>query len=87
MEVCDRALARGNEVTIRWVPAHSMVAGNGQADSYAKMAARRTAPCNVDDVPEALLTKASVSHMSRSATEAARLSIVDRQPRALEAPV
>ena len=70
MEVCDRVLAWENGVTIRWVPAQSKVAGNEQADSYAKMAARRTAPCNGDDVPEALLTEASLSHMSRSATEA-----------------
>ena len=70
MEVCDRALARDNEVTIHWVPAHCKVEGNEQADSYAKMTARRTALCNDDDVPEAPLTEASLSHMSRSATEA-----------------
>ena len=70
LEVCDRVLARENEVTIRWVPAHSRVAGNKQADSYTKIAARRTAPYNDDDVPEALMTEASLSHMSRSATEA-----------------
>jgi ribonuclease HI len=52
MEVCDRVLARDNEVTIRWVPAHSRVEGNEQADSYAKAAARRTAPCNDEEVPE-----------------------------------
>ena len=71
MEVCDRARACDNEVTIRWVPTHSGVAGNEQADSYAKGAARRSAPYNDDyDVPDELLTEASLSHMSRSATKA-----------------
>ena len=73
MEVWDRVLARDNEVTIRWVPAHSRVAGSEQADTYAKAAARRSAPHNNgddDDVPDGLLTEASLSHMSRSATEA-----------------
>ena len=70
MEVCDRTLARDNEVTIRWDPAHSRVEGSEQADSYAKAAARRTAPCSNEEVPDELLTEASLSHMSRSATEA-----------------
>lgn len=71
MEVCGRVFARDNEVTTRWFPANSRVAGNEQADSYAKAAARRTAPHNDDDdVPEALLVEASLSHMSRSTTEA-----------------
>ena len=70
MEVCDRVLTRDNEVTIRWVPAHSEVAGDEQADSDAKMAARWTARWSDDDVSEALLTEASLSHMPRSATEA-----------------
>ena len=69
MEVWDRVLAHDNEVTIRWVPAHSRVAGNEQADTYAKAAARRSAPHNNDDVPDGLLTEASLSHMSSSATE------------------
>jgi hypothetical protein len=71
IEVCDRVLSRDNEVTIRWVPAHSKVAGNEQADKYAKATARRLAPHNDgDDVPDELLTEASHSHMSRSATRA-----------------
>ena len=42
--------------------------GDEKADDYA--AARRAAPCSCDDVSEALLKEASLSHMSRSATEA-----------------
>ena len=71
MEVCNQVPARSNEVTIRWVPAYSRVAGNEQADTHAKAAARRTAPHNDDDdVPDELLAEASLSHMSRSTTEA-----------------
>ena len=36
MEVCDRILARDNQVTIRWVPAHSKVEGNEKADDYER---------------------------------------------------
>ena len=53
------------------VPAHNKVAGNEQADSYAKAVASRSALHNDnDDVPDGLPTEASLSHMSRSATEA-----------------
>ena len=53
------------------VPAHSKVAGNEQADSYAKAIASRSALHNDNhDVPDGLPTEASLSHMSRSATEA-----------------
>ena len=68
MEVCGRVLARDNEITIRWVPAHSRVAGNEKAHKFAEAAAWRTAPCNDDEVPDALMQEASLSHMSRSAT-------------------
>ena len=70
MEECGRVLARDNEVTIRWVPAHSKVAGNEKADEFAKVSARRTAPCSDGEVPDELLKEASLSHMARSATEA-----------------
>ena len=70
MEVCGRLLARDNEVTIRRAPAHGRVAGNVRADEFAKAAARRPAPCFSEAVPDELLSEASLSHMSRSATEA-----------------
>ena len=44
MGACDRVLARDDEVTIRWVPAHSKMTGNEQADMYAKAAARWPSP-------------------------------------------
>ena len=34
-EVCSRFLTRGDDVTIRWVPAHSEATGNEVADKYA----------------------------------------------------
>lgn len=70
MEVCGWVLARDSDVTIRWVPAHRKAAGNEKADEFAKAAARRAAPCSDDGVSDALLKEASLSHMSRSATEA-----------------
>ena len=70
MEVCDRVLTRDNEVTIRWLPAHSRVEGNEQVDTYAKAVVRRTDPCSDDEVPDGLLTEASLFHVPRSATEA-----------------
>ena len=33
METGDRILTRNNQVTIRWVPAHSKVEGNEKADT------------------------------------------------------
>ena len=70
MEVRRRILARDNEVTIRWVPAHSKVAGNEKADEFSKAAARQAAPCSDDEAPDELRQEASLSHRSRSATEA-----------------
>ena len=70
-ESCKRVLARNNEVTIRWVSANSKVAGSEKVDEFAKAAASRSAPQNDDDdVPDGLPMKTSLSHMSRSATEA-----------------
>ena len=46
MEVCGRVLAQGNEVTIRWIPAHSKVAGKEKADELAKAAVRRSTSCS-----------------------------------------
>ena len=39
LEVYARLAARDNEVTIRWVPAHSGVVGNEMVDGFAKEAA------------------------------------------------
>ena len=70
MEVCDRVLARDNDVTIRWVPTHLGVPGNEKADEFAKTAASRAAPCSDGDVPDELRWEASLSHITRSAAEA-----------------
>ena len=70
MEVCGQVLARDNEVTIQWVPAHSRVLGNEKADEFAKAAAGRAAPYNNDSVPDELRQEVSLLHMARSATEA-----------------
>ena len=68
MEVHARLTARGNEVTIRWVPAHSGVMGNEMADGFAREAAgsRRS---QQHRVPDGLLQEASLSHLARVATE------------------
>ena len=68
IEVCSRILARDNDVTIRWVPAHSGASGNEVADRYAKSAAVGDAPVEV--IPEGYGDEPSLSHMTRVATEA-----------------
>ena len=50
LEVCARVLARDNDVTIRWVPAHHRVTSDEIADDFAKAAAEGSAPR--DDVPD-----------------------------------
>ena len=70
MEICDRFFGRDNEVTIRWAPAYTKVAGNEEADAIAKAAARRTAPRSDEEISDEFLQEAGLSHMSRSATEA-----------------
>ena len=50
IETCTRLMTRDSEVTVRWVPAHHGVFGNGKADEYAKAAAEGTEPdCAVPD--------------------------------------
>ena len=61
-------MARGNEVTVRWVPAHHGVPGNKQADEFAKVAAEGSSPDSA--VPDAVRWETSLSHMARAATEA-----------------
>ena len=67
IEVCSRILARDNDVTIRWVPAHSGATGNEVADRYAKSVATGGAP--VEEIPEGYADETSLSHMTRVAAE------------------
>ena len=78
MEVCDRVLIREGEVTIRWVPSHSGIPGNEKADQFVKAATGRTASCSDGDIPEELRRKATLSQMTRSATEARSRASVER---------
>ena len=70
MGACDRILERDNQVTMRWVPAHNKVEGSESADSYAKAAVGRTAPCCNTNTPEDFLDEVSLPYMKRTATEA-----------------
>ena len=67
IEVCTRILTRGNDVTIRWVPAHRGAIGNEVADEYAKSAATGDAP--VEEIPEGYHDETSLPHMTRVPTE------------------
>ena len=78
IEVCDRIHARGDQVTIRWVPSHVGVEGNEIADRYAKAAAGQSAPCQDEATPDELLDVASLSYMTRTATEARSRATVER---------
>ena len=68
IEVCSRLLARDNEVTIRWVPAHSGATSNEVTDRYAKSAA--TGDALVEEILEGYASKTSLSHMTSVATVA-----------------
>ena len=68
IEVCSRVLSRNNDVTIRWVPAHSGATGNEVADRYAKSAATGKDP--VEGIAEGYASETSLSHMTRVAIEA-----------------
>lgn len=67
-EVCSRVLGRDNEVTTRWVPAHTGITGNKGADEYAKAAAGNEAPYS--EVLEEYWWETSLSHMTWTATVA-----------------
>lgn len=43
-EGCTKIIARDNEVTIRWVPAHHGAPGNEKAYKYTKAVAEGTSP-------------------------------------------
>ena len=65
IEVCSRLVQRGNEVTVRWVPAHVGVEGNEVADRFVKEAAEGPQ----HSVEDQLRWEASLSHLSRVTTE------------------
>lgn len=62
-EVFSRITARDNEVTVRWIPAHSTAPGNEKADEFAKAAASRSAP--TEEMPDEYRWVTSLSHMTR----------------------
>ena len=66
--MASRVRARDNEVTIRWAPANHNVSGNERADELAKAAADGS--CPDDAVPGEYRWGASISHVTRVATEA-----------------
>ena len=68
MEVCTRIRNRGNDVAIRWAPAHQRIPGNERADECAKAAADLSATAS--DVPDEYRWETSLAHMTRAATEA-----------------
>ena len=68
IEVCPRVLPRNDDVTIRWVPAHSGAEDNKVADRYAKSAA--IGGDLVEELPEGYSSETSLWHMIRVATEA-----------------
>ena len=65
IEVCSRLRARDNMVQVRWVPAHIGIEGNEVTDTFAKEAAGG----RQYSVEDRQLREASLSHLSRLATE------------------
>lgn len=60
-------MARDNEITVRWVPAHSTVEGNEKADESPKAAANKSPPR--EENPGEYRWEASLSYMTRVSTE------------------
>ena len=58
-------MSRDNEVTARWVPAHSTATGNEKADDFAKAAASQSAPR--EEIPDEHRWETSLPHMSTEA--------------------
>ena len=66
IDASRRLRARGNDVTIRWTPSHQGVVGNERADASARAAAAGDRAV----ASPAYLREASLSHLTRLATEA-----------------
>ena len=68
MKVCPRILAKDNEVTVHWVPAHRQIDGGEKADGHAKNRSRRERRATA--LPVSTGGEASLSYMARAAAEA-----------------
>ena len=68
IEVATRILARYNEITVRWAPAHHEIPGNEKADELVKAAAEGSRPDNAVRVSDEYRWETSLSHMTRMAT-------------------
>ena len=62
-------MARGNEIALFWVPAHSGVAGSEVADDLAKEAADGAPHCELKEVSDAIRWPTSLPHLSRRGSE------------------
>ena len=67
MEVCSRILSRYNEVTVRWVPAHTGITGSEKADENSKATVEGA---SYNEVLDEYWWETSFAHMTRAATEA-----------------
>ena len=57
LHLCHQIVERGTELTLQWIPSHSGIRGNDQADSEAKKAARDGQPLNLQLSPKEMKTK------------------------------
>lgn len=81
-----RPAVGSSRATMKWPSAGPPPpTANDKTDKFAKAAARRSAPCFSEAVPDELLSEACLSYMSRSAT--ALLGRMDSKHRAPQAPV